>query len=161
MAKKENMLQFMDQMIDQYIDGAYEVEIDWQPRTHRIEVFCRLFAENKNELAIVDVEEVTAAEVIEFEDQLLFYDSKQKVEADNYLQTFSFDRKRGMKKAEIAAIFKTLRTVLDEGQSDLLDFMTDEDALEFELHWLADEWRSNQLEAEKEYGNDLVAYPKF
>lgn len=161
MAKKENMLQFMNQMIDRYIDEAYDVTIDWQPRTHHIEVTFRLFAENNHDMTIVDVEEVEAAEVIEFEDQLLFYDGKQNIEAANYLQTFSFDRKQGIKKAEIAAIFKTLRTVLDEGQSDLLDFMTDEETLEFELHWLADECQMNRLQAEKEYGNDMVAYPKF
>lgn len=162
MTKKEDMLTWFDQMIDTYIGDAYDVAINWDNRHHQIEITMRLFAENKEDLAVVDVCNVAAESIIEFEDSLLLYSGeKQNIDFADYLATFSFNRRQGMEKAKMAAIIMMLREVLDEGQSDLLDFMTDETVEEFELHWPEEEWQRTLQQAQQIYPNTLVRYPKF
>lgn len=162
MTKKEDMLTWFDQMIDTYIGDAYDVTINWDNRHHQIEITMRLFAENKEDLAVVDVCNVAAESIIEFEDSLLLYSGeKQNIDFADYLATFSFNRRQGMEKAKMAAIIMMLREVLDEGQSDLLDFMTDETVEEFELHWPEEEWQRTLQQAQQIYPNTLVRYPKF
>lgn len=162
MTKKEDMLTWLDQMIDTYIGDAYDVAVNWDSRHHQIEILMCLFTENKEELAVVDVCDVAAESVIEFEDSLLLYGGeKQNIDSADYLATFSFNRRQGMEKAKMAAIIMMLREVLDEGQSDLLDFMTDETIEEFELHWPEEEWQRTLQQAQQIYPNTLVRYPKF
>lgn len=158
---KENILTFMDQMIDQYIADQYDIAIDWHTRNHQIEVFFRLFAENKQSALITDLNETTASDIIEFEDSLLFYQPQTAINEADYLVTFSFDRKQGIAKKELAAVFKTLRFILDEGQSDLLDFVTDEDKMDFELQWQPTVYLEALKECEALYGDQKVTYPKY
>ncbi len=44
-------------------------------------------------------------------------------------------KEKGLRKAVLDGFIHYLKVVLDEGQSDLLDFLSDETAEVFELHW--------------------------
>lgn len=162
MAEKEDMLTWLDQMIEEYIGDSYDLSIDWNHKQHRIEIFMRLFAENKEDISVVDVCDVEAENIIEFEDSILLFSGNQEnIDENDYLKIFSFDRRRGMDRATLAAIIMMMREVLDEGQSDLLDFMTDDDIEEFELKWPEQQWLDCLQKAQQRYGNYQVAYPKF
>ena len=92
-------------------------------QNHTIEVIVRLYAENNEQVAIDDVDgTLSEEEFIEFEDGLLFYNpQKSVVDDEEYLVTILM-KEKGLRKAVLDGFIHYLKVVLDEGQSDLLDF---------------------------------------
>lgn len=130
---KETMLTFLDRQIEKKLSD-YEVELDWDVQNHTIEIIMHLYAENKSNQAIDDIAGLLSAEdVIEFEDGVLLYDEKKAVfDPTDFLTVIPFNGKKGMERKKMVALIDMLKEVLDEGQSDLLDFLTSE-AEVFEL----------------------------
>ncbi|OJG88809.1 hypothetical protein RV16_GL002389 [Enterococcus saccharolyticus] len=93
----------------------------------------RLFAENTTGSVIDDAEGVASEEeVIEFEDGILFYHpEKSRFEEEDYLAVIPYEGKKGIEQAVIDGLVDYLQEVLDQGQSDLLDFLSEENDDEF------------------------------
>ncbi|KAF1299112.1 hypothetical protein BAU15_00255 [Enterococcus sp. JM4C] len=161
--KKQSMLTYLDERINKVIT-EYDVAIDWDKGNHTIEVVVRLFGENKSQAAIDDVQGVASEEeIIEFEDGVLFYNpEKSKVSADDFLAIVPFEGKKGCSKATINGVVDYLNEVLDQGQSDLLDFLADdsEDAV-FELVWAEDKLAAHIAQYEGKDGAEYLAYPSY
>ncbi|EPH93174.1 hypothetical protein D920_03141 [Enterococcus faecalis 13-SD-W-01] len=160
--KKMNLLTYLDEQIEKKINN-YDIALDWDTKNHTIEIIVRLFAENNANLEIDDAEGIISEEeIIEFEDGILLYDPKKSViDADEYLAVISYEGKKGLPKAKINGIVDYLQEVLDEGQSDLLDFLdeTNEDAV-FELHW--DAQKLEQLTGKyQQQATEYLPYPAY
>lgn len=160
--KKMDLLHYLNQEIDKKF-GDYDVALDWDVRNHSIEIIVRLFAENSQHLAIDDAAGVVSEEeIIEFEDSILLYDPKKTTfDAQDYLSAIPYEGKKGMRQAMVDALLDYLLSVLEHGQSELLDFLDNEneDAV-FELVWQDDAFGTivdNYEGAQQEY----IAYPSY
>ena len=161
--KKETMLTYLDQRLNKEIT-EYDVALDWDTKTHSIEVIVRLFAENSQQEKIDDIEgTVSEEEIIEFEDGILFYNpQKQEVDAEDYLAVIPYEGKKGMKKSILDGFVSYLHEVLIEGQSDLLDFLTDENQEVFELKWSDEAFQQSVKKYEEKDSNTIyIAYPSY
>lgn len=159
--KKETVLTALEKALNQSLGEDYDYAIDFDSFRHRIAIYFRIFVENKDIVCIEDTDGTVATDIIEFEDSILFHQAKDKVDETEYLETFIFDRKKGISRAMIEAIAMTLRETLDEGQSDLMDFVTDSHVETFELHFDQDFYTASLERAKKRYHNEMVSYPKF
>ncbi|MGK0605965.1 DUF3013 family protein [Enterococcus gilvus] len=134
---KETMITYLDKYLNKKIPD-YELALDWDTRNHSIEIAFRIYGENKEQIEIDDVDGVASEEeIIEFEDAIVLVDpTKSDYDTENYLAVIPYEGKKGMKKNELTAVVDYLKDVIDEGQSDLLDFLADdsEDAV-FEMNW--------------------------
>lgn len=134
---KETMISFLDQYLDKKIPD-YDLALDWDTKNHSIEIAFRLYGENKEQIALDDVDGIESAEqVIEFEDAILLADEKKsRYDLEDYLTVITYPGKKGLPQGVLQAIVDYLREVLEEGQSDLLDFLVgDSEQDVFELVW--------------------------
>lgn len=130
---KETILTYLDKQLTKKIP-EYDIALDWDTKNHTIEIILRLFAENPAHLTIDDANGVTSEEeIIEFEDGILLFDSqKSTVIEENYLATIPFAGKKGMPKSILDRLILSIKEILDQGTSDLLDFLqSDENEDEF------------------------------
>lgn len=155
--KKENVLTYLEKILEETLVERYDWALDWDTKNHEIRLFFRFFVQNVSQQAIIDEVGTLASDIIEFEDSLSLY---TKTPSAENLVAFPFQRKKGIEKAQLKAIIQTLEVCLEEGESDLLDFVCDEQANEFELHWPTDIYE-RCYEAEKAKDASFIAYPKF
>mgnify|MGYP001220160665 CR=1 FL=1 len=156
---KETMISYLDAYLGKKIP-EYELNLDWDTRNRTFEVAFRLYAENKQQIELDDVDGVASEEeIIEFEDAILLFDpEKSTVDPEEYLAVIPYEGKKGMKKAQLTAVVDYLREVIEEGQSDLLDFLADDsDDAVFELTWSAEEFQKHSKTNDETY----LPYPKF
>lgn len=148
---KENILTYLEEQISKNIPTMYDVEVEWNKKEHQIYIIMQLYAMNNQKLVIEDIDGNLADEVITFEDVILLNAGKKSVNQDDYLAVIDFDRKQGIAKNDLDQLIKNITITLDEGQSDLLDFISGETEL-FELHF--DPISLNKTQ-------DMLKYPKF
>lgn len=146
------------------IDFDGDIILDWQKKDHTFTVDLTFYAENKSQQAILDIEGVNSElPIISFGDAILLYDEERfdpKEVEKEYLTTLPFQGKTGWERSEAAAFINYLQIVLDNGQSDLLDFLNDDDAEFFELSWSASDFEKIQKAQSTEKSMRLI-YPKF
>ncbi|MBM7688800.1 hypothetical protein BCR24_04935 [Enterococcus ureilyticus] len=160
--KKATMLTYLDQQITRKI-MEYDVALDWNAKNHTIEVVFRLFAENTAHEQIDDAQgTVSEEEIIEFEDGILFYNpEKSSVDKAEFLATISYEGKKGIKQSVLDGFIDYLNDVLTEGQSDLLDFLTDEGQAVFELKWSQELFEEAVKKYQKVESDTYIAYPSY
>ncbi len=157
---KETILTYLDQQLTKKLTD-YDTAIDWDARNHTIEIIVRLFAENQSGTAISDAAGVASEEeIIEFEDGILLYNpQKSRVDAEDYLAVIPFEGKKGIAQATLDGLVDYLQDILDQGQSDLLDFLTDEDEdAVFELHFSTEAFAAACAKYENQ---GYVPYPSY
>ncbi|MGX7149357.1 DUF3013 family protein [Enterococcus ureasiticus] len=160
--KKATMLTYLDQQLTKNIT-EYDVALDWNAKNHSIEVVFRLFAENTAHEQIDDAQgTVSEEEIIEFEDGILFYNpEKTSIDEDEYLACIPYEGKKGIKQSILDGFVAYLNEVLTEGQSDLLDFLTDEEQEVFELKWSQEAFEESVQNYQKADGDKYIAYPSY
>lgn len=161
--KKETLLSYLEKCLNKRLT-EYDFAIDWDKRNQTIEVIVRLYAQNNQAALIEDAEGVTSEEdVIEFEDGLLFYNpEKSQFDPEEYLAVLPYEGKRGLPTYYIESVAKYLQIVLEEGLSDLMDFLQDEDAEVFELKWKEDIFQKIVAIPENEgITKNYVGYPSY
>lgn len=156
------MLTYLDGKINETIHD-YDLAIDWDKKNHSIEVIVRLFAENNANETIDDSEGITSEEeIIEFEDSILFYNSaKYQPNENDYLALIPYEGKKGIKQSILDGFVSYLNEVLTKGQSDLLDFLSDEQAEIFELEWFQEQFEREIKKYQKETSDHYIAYPSY
>ncbi|WP_311407001.1 DUF3013 family protein [Liquorilactobacillus uvarum] len=160
---KKNLLSFIGKNLEK-LDFDGNLEVSWQKEQHTFTLDLTFYAENKAQEVILDMKEVESDEpIITFVDSILLYDrtkfDPKKVQND-YLVCLPFEGKKGWTLAQGKAFFTYLQIVLDNGESDLLDFLNNEDADVFELEWSNEEYEKilNNIGNENEY---RLLYPKY
>ncbi|OJG99984.1 hypothetical protein RV18_GL000323 [Enterococcus termitis] len=156
------MLTYLDQQLTKNIT-EYDVALDWNTKNHSIEVVFRLFAENSGHEQIDDVAgTLSEEEIIEFEDGILLYNpEKTIVDEEDYLAVIPYEGKKGIKQSLLDGLVDYLNDVLVEGQSDLLDFLSDEGQEVFELKWSEEDFRNAVQKYQKADGDAYIAYPSY
>lgn len=160
MKKEKNMLYFLEAQLEKYL-GDYDFAIDWNTKNHTVEIIAVIYAENKTDQVIDDVTGVqTEEDIIEFEDSLMLYNPEKFVPStEEYLTTIPYEGKKGMKKSVMTALAKHLGQVLTDGESDLLDFLADDETEVFELKW--DQKAFETILEKANQSDDYLAYPKY
>lgn len=160
---KATMLTYLDEQLTKQL-ADYDVAIDWDVKNHSVELVIRLFAENPAQLHLDDAEGVASEEaIIEFEDGILLVDPKKsKYDAADYLAVYPYEGKKGLRQGELDALVTYLKEVMDDGLSDLMDFLNDDDAAEvFELHWDREQFAELVRENEAKGLTTYLPYPAY
>lgn len=148
------------------LDFDGDIFVNWNKKDRQFEMELTFYAENKEATLLTDTLGVESTEpVVTFIDEILIYDKNREknFDADDYLVCLPYDGKNGWSLAEAKAFVSYLQIVLDNGESDLLDFLTDDEKEIFELVWSEDEYKkiieSNMLSLPNP--NNRIKYPKF
>ncbi len=157
---KETLITYLDKQLTKKIT-EYDTAIDWDAKNHTIELVIRLFAENAAGTVIDDAEGVESEEeIIEFEDGILFYNpQKSRFDEEDYLAIIPYEGKKGIQQAVIDGLVDYLQEVLDQGQSDLLDFLSEENEDEFFELQFSEEALEQAIEKYEEEG--YLPYPSY
>ncbi|MTD42329.1 DUF3013 family protein [Erwinia sp. CPCC 100877] len=160
--KKATMLTYLDQQLSKKIT-EYDVALDWDNKNHTIEVVFRLFAENKENEQIDDAAgTVSTEDIIEFEDGVLFYHpEKSSFDEADFLAVIPYEGKKGLKKSLLDGFVDYLNVVLTEGQSDLLDFLADDEQEIFELNWSSEAFDAAVKKYQTADSDSYIAYPSY
>lgn len=159
--KKQNMLTYLEKIIPKYLRN-YDCALDWDKKNHTIEIVMTLFAQNTEEIEITDIEGVTADNVIEFEDGFLFYHpEKSVVDSEDFLHLMAYEGKKGLPAYQLDAVCDYLHEVLEEGESDLLDFIQDPEKEEFGLIWDEEKFKEILAKHEENGKKEWIAYPSY
>lgn len=144
------------------LDFDGDLSLNWQKKTRTFTLEMIFYAANPDSQEIVDSDDVvTDADYITFIDEILFFDKQKPVDfnSEDYLACLPFAGKQGWTKQEADGFLAYLQEVLDNGQSDLLDFLNDDTAEEFGLTW--DKSRLVSLIAQTADNKIILPYPKF
>lgn len=121
-----NMLDYIGDKMDA-LDFDGDVNLNWDKEAHAIELEYIITVATDQDFQIEDQEGETAEDgSVSYEDAVLFYD-KTRMDgneyADQYLKVIPFNGKKGIDQATVDAFFDTFQQVLDDGESDMLDFV--------------------------------------
>ncbi|MGX7030381.1 DUF3013 family protein [Vagococcus zengguangii] len=161
--KKKNMLEFLDKQLEKEMKD-YDFAIDWNTKEHTVEVMVVLYAHNNQSVTIADLDGIESEEeVIEFEDAILLApEGKYQGDPHDYLAVLPYAGKKGMKQGTIEAIAKYLYQVVEQGESDLMDFLQDETQEVFELLWDDAAFAEvEQAQLAKSQGQTEWPYPRY
>lgn len=163
--KKKNMLEYLDEQLEKSLKD-YDFAIDWDRKTHRVEIIVVLYAHNNQSLKVEDLDGVQSEEeIIEFEDAVLLYPQGNPIDEDDkqdYLAVLPYEGKKGMTQGELKGIARYLFQILELGEEELMDFLQDETKELFELRWDSEEFRllvDNYTKQKN--GQEYYPYPRY
>lgn len=140
---KQTLPDFLAKGIEQ-LDFDGDVQLTWNENKRTFNLELTFFAQNNLHDAIFDLTGVESDEpIVTFVDAILIYDRTSFDPAqitNDYLVCLPFAGKEGWSLAMGRAFFRYLQIVLDNGESDLLDFLNDQEVAVFELEWSSSEF---------------------
>lgn len=165
MTTQQNLLDYIgDKMDSLSFDG--DLDLNWDKEAHVFELEITMYVEAPGSFEVEDQDGQSIEEgEVDYSDAILFYDKTRMNGADyqdNYLAIFGFDGKKGMPQATLDALFIYLQKLLDDGQSDLFDFVdgtSKEDT--FELNFDGPKYEAILAEQPASAQANNVPYPKY
>ncbi|WP_390409358.1 DUF3013 family protein [Lacticaseibacillus jixiensis] len=161
-----NMLDYIGDKMDA-LDFDGELNLNWDQQAHVIELEMTMHVDAQDAFDIEDQagEEVESGNVVDYTDAILFYD-RTRIDgadyADSYLAMFDFAGKKGIEQAVVDALFVYLQDLLDDGQSDLFDFVDGtSDAEVFELHFDQAKFDAAYAKQPAATKQNFIAYPRY
>ncbi|WDF83771.1 DUF3013 family protein [Lacticaseibacillus pabuli] len=165
MATTENMLDYIGDQMDK-LDFDGDLNLNWDKEAHAIELEYTITVVTNKDYEIEDQEGETADEgSVSYDDAVLFYDQtrmKGADYADSYLTVIPYNGKKGIDQATVDGFFDYFQQALDDGESDLLDFVDgtssdDEFSVTFEAEKL-----SSAIDEQPDYKQKVfLPYPKY
>lgn len=159
--KQKSLIDYLDENLDQIdFDGALEWK--WNKKNRSFILGMEFYIENNSNREIIDSNDMKSVEpIIDFYDEILLFDKTKEIKfnKDDFLVCLPFNGKKGWTKGEADAFLDVLQDTLDNGESDLMDFVNDEKIETFNLNWNMDEFKK-QLEKNDD-DNEILPYPKF
>lgn len=138
---------------------AYDYAMDWDKKNHAVELTFVLEAQNASGVETIDDQGEVSSEDIVFEDYVLFYNpAKSMFDADDYLVTIPYDPKKGLSREFLAYFAQTLNEIATQGLDDLMDFLSDETAIDFGLDWDAEAFEKGRAELVE---GEFYPYPRY
>ncbi|WP_125981209.1 DUF3013 family protein [Loigolactobacillus iwatensis] len=163
--KKVTLLDELAEQVAAFDDANATLALNWDQQHHVFEITIDLIAQNKVAQTILDATGVSSTDKkIEFEDQLLIYDTKRLDGAayqTDYLAMIPFTGKQGLAKQQVAAIFSYLEDVVDNGLSDLMTFLNDDAVTTFQLKWDNVAYQAQVAANGSIKASDYLPYPRF
>lgn len=133
--------------------------MDWDKKNHAVEVTIVLEAQNQSGVETIDANGEVSSEDVVFEDYVLFYHpEKSRFDVEDYLVAIPYDPKKGMSREFLAYFAGQLNDVATEGLSDLMDFLTDETAIDFGLTWDDEAFENGRAGLVE---TDFYPYPRY
>ena len=138
---------------------AYDYAMDWDKKNHAVELTFVLEAQNASGVETIDDQGEVSSEDIVFEDYVLFYNpAKSTFDADDYLVTIPYDPKKGLSREFLAYFAQTLNEIATQGLDDLMNFLSDETAIDFGLTWDATAFEKGRAELQE---TEFFGYPRY
>lgn len=154
---KYGFLSVIEEEIDKHF--AYDYAMDWDKKNHAVELTFVLEAQNASGVETIDDQGEVSSEDIVFEDYVLFYNpAKSTFDADDYLVTIPYDPKKGLSREFLAYFAQTLNEIATQGLDDLMDFLSDETAIDFGLDWDAEVFEKGRAELVE---GEFYPYPRY
>lgn len=160
-----NMLDYIGDKMDA-LDFDGDLNLNWDKEAHVIELEYTMTVITDKDYTIEDQDGKDAESgEVSYDDAVLFYD-KTKIDgneyAEDYLTVIPFAGKKGIDQQTVDGFFAYFQQVLDDGESDLLDFVDgtsegDEFAVAFDPEELA---KAIAAESAKK-ADAFFAYPKY
>ena len=162
--QKFNLLTFLEAGLAQ-LDFDGDLDLTWQKDEKTFTLDLVFYAQNKKKQALTDSDGVLSdEEIVTFVDSILIYD-EQKFDPtpiqQEYLICLPFLGKKGWSLAYGQAFLTYLQIVLDNGYSDLLDFLNDDQVEIFELEWSQTEFDKLLVAKSQELHTQRLLYPKY
>lgn len=163
---KTNLLDYLGDKIDG-VDFDGDLNLNWDKESRVFELEFTMYTEGTADYEVKDQEDQIIGEdgEVDYSDAILLYDQTKLNGQDyaaNYLAVLGFDGKQGLAKATVDGLFVYLQELLDDGQSDLFDFVDGTSEAEtFELQF--DQARFQALVAAEPAAakHDLIPYPHY
>lgn len=154
---KYGFLSVLEEELERHLD--FDFAMDWDKKNHAVEVTFVLEAQNQGAVETIDDKGEVSDEDIVFEDYVLFYNKdKSKFDAEDYLVTIPFDAKKGLSREFLEYFAKVLNEVATKGLDDLMDFLTDETAIDFALEWDKEAFKNGKAELVE---TEFYGYPRY
>lgn len=154
---KYGFLSVLEEEMDKHFH--YDYALDWNKKNHAVELSFVLEVQNADSVETIDDKGEVSNEDIIFEDYVLFYNpAKSKFDADDYLVTVPYDPKKGLSREYLAYFADFLNEVADQGLSDLMDFLADEEAVEFAMVWNEEAFENGRAGLEE---TEFYPYPRY
>lgn len=165
MATTDNLLDYIGDKMDQ-LDFDGDLNLNWDKEAHAIELEYTITVVTNQEFQIEDQDGETATDgSVSYEDAVLFYD-KTRMDgqdyADSYLTVIPFAGKKGIDQATVDGFFDYFQQALDDGESDLLDFVDGtSDNEEFSVCFDQDAFEAAIAAQPAEKAGVFFPYPKY
>ena len=154
---KYGFLSVIEEEMDKHF--AYDYAMDWDKKNHAVELTFVLEAQNASGVETIDDQGEVSSEDIVFEDYVLFYNpAKSTFDADDYLVTIPYDPKKGLSREFLAYFAQTLNEIATQGLDDLMDFLSDETAIDFGLDWDAEAFEKGRADLVE---TEFFGYPRY
>lgn len=165
MKQTQNMLDYIGDKIDAMdFDGDLDLNWDKEARVFEVELTMTVEAAKGYEVEDQDGQTIDDGE-IDYADAILFYDATRlngDDYKDNYLAVFGFQGKQGIAKATVDAVFSYLQDLLDDGQTDLMDFVDGTSAADtFELHFDDAKYQTAYAKQPEAARHQFLPYPQY
>ena len=154
---KYGFLSVIEEEMDKHF--AFDYAMDWDKKNHAVELTFVLEVQNASGVETIDDQGEVSSEDIVFEDYVLFYNpAKSTFDADDYLVTIPYDPKKGLSREFLAYFAQTLNEIATQGLDDLMDFLSDETAIDFGLDWDAEAFEKGRAELVE---GEFYPYPRY
>lgn len=154
---KFGFLSVLEEEMDKHF--TFDYAMDWDKKNHAVEVTFVLEAQNAANIETVDASGEVSKEDIIFEDYVLFYNpAKSKFDKEDYLLTIPYEPKKGLSREFLAYFAETLNQVATQGLDALMDFLADENALDFGLTWDDEAFENGKADLKE---SEFFAYPRY
>lgn len=154
---KFGFLSILEEEMDKYF--TYDYSINWDKRNHAVELSFILEVENAGRIETIDADGEQSSEDIALEEFVVFYNpGKSKIDEEDYLTRIPYLPKKGLSREFLAYFAKTLNDVATQALDDLMDFLEDDEATDFEIEWPNEAFEAGRLELEE---TRLYPYPRY
>lgn len=167
--KKQTFDDYLFQGI-QALNFSGEIQLNWDQAAFVFELNFTIQAQNVNHTQLEWSDEegsepVGEKDVVNYDDSVLFYDANRLNGLDyqdDYLTVIKFAGKKGLSKAVLDAFLANLQDTLDDGQSDLMDFLDEDSQAEtFELTWDQKRYEDYLNKQPEEAKAKFLPYPRY
>jgi hypothetical protein len=152
---KYGFLSVLEEELDKHF--SYDFAMDWDKKNHAVEVSFILEVGLPEGVALENGG--ADDEGVALEEFVLFYNpSKSKFDADDYLTAIPYDPKKSFSREFLIYFAHFLQATADQGMDDLLDFLADPEAEDFEIAWNAAEFEKGKAELKE---TEWYGYPRY
>lgn len=137
----------------------YDYAFEWDKKSHSLELSFILDVQNQEGIALVDEDGQENNQDIAFEDAVLFCEKgKSRFESEDYLAIIPFEGKKGLSREFLTYFANFLNDTATQGLDDLMDFLADPEAEEFELAWATDSFEKGRVALVE---TNFYPYPRY
>lgn len=126
-------------MYDKMINDAknYQWRIVHDSHKRAIEIYFVVSLEVQDEQYVQDINsQINRDNKIQLEDVVCVYDIKEhRILPENYLYALPFDNKTGIEEGKVDALLKQLNIIISTANSQIREFLLDNNQQEFSLEW--------------------------